>query len=111
MICLLVQDRVQALQEEQPARDTWRTAVIGKEAFQLWEFRTDKNGKCMQIRSTSLLSFSLEIESPGYQHFVRWLATDLRVGVSIFLVTEMSYLPACKPLMGPCHAAEFACEV
>lgn len=83
MVCLPMQDRVQALQDKQPGRDTWRIAVVGKEAFQLWEFRTDKQGLCCQSRSSALVQFSLESDSLGFQLFMRWLATDLRVGVSI----------------------------
>ena len=80
MICLLTQDRAQALQDKQPGRDTWHTAVIGKEAFQLWEFRADMQGVCCQSKASALVHFSLERDSPGFQQFVRWLATDLRVG-------------------------------
>ena len=83
MIRLLMQDRVQALQDEQPGRDTWRTAILGKEAFQLWEFRTNRKGRCLQSRRTDLLPFSLDTESAGFQFFVRWLATDLRVGANV----------------------------
>ena len=83
-ICLLMQDRVQSLQDEQPERGTWRTAVIGKEAFQLWEFSTNKSGWCLQSISSPLYPFSLDTESAGFQFFVRWLATDLKVCARVF---------------------------
>ena len=110
----LMQDRVQALCEKQPRRNTWRTAIIGKDAFQLWEFKTNMTEWGFQIKSSALTHFSLEVDSPGFQRFVRWLATDLKVGASAFLATEVSHLlavrkhVACTRFKGPCHVAGFA---
>ena len=110
-MCLLVQDRVQALQDEQPGRNTWRTALIGKEAFQLWDFKTNRSGRCLQSVSTALLSFSVETDSPGFQLFVRWLATDLKVGARFSPKNRDILSSSLQAIMGPCHAASFACEV
>ena len=83
-LSLLLQDRVQALQSQQPERSMWHTAVMGKEGFELWEFKTNRMGMCLASKCSSIVHFSLDIDSAGFQRFVRWLATDLKVGASLF---------------------------
>ena len=80
MTCLLMQDRIQALQDQQPERDRWCVALLGKEAFQLWDFKTDRRGGCLQCTKAPLYPFSPEIESRGFRMFVGWLTADLKVG-------------------------------
>ena len=111
MIYLLMQGRVQTLEKSQPERDTWRTAVLGADALELWEFKSDKNGYCERCMRAARVGLKMDMDSPGFRLLVRWLATDLRVGACVCLFTEPSYPPACKRLMGPCHAAGLACDV
>ena len=83
-------------------RDVWRTAVIGKEGFELWEFITDREGLCLESTCSPIVHFSLDIDSPGFQRFVSWLATDFKVGTSVIPAKNMADLPPNTDWQGPC---------
>lgn len=74
------QERVSQLEDDQRDRNRWVFAIMGKYHIQFWDVHAKWTFSLMsQNKHTRLHSFSLDLESYGFQLFVRWLLTPLKV--------------------------------
>ena len=70
-----LQQRVEQLGPDQDTRDSWTVAIISQSSIQFWQLqKSQSNCHCSPV-----LSFSLSLDSPGFQMLCRWLASDSQV--------------------------------